>query len=102
VDGALRRVDGWSTPDGGQAELFVAQHDHPAEQRLESRYLLDVVDTDGRLRRHRRRLLQRYFHRFELERALRAAGFRSVRLFGDFDRRPVDVDARRYVALATV
>jgi SAM-dependent methyltransferase len=102
ADGALRRVDAWPAPDGGQAELFVAQHDHPAEQRLESRYLLDVVDAEGGLTRRRRRLVQRYFHRFELERALRAAGFRSVRLFGDFDRRPVDADADRYVALATV
>jgi SAM-dependent methyltransferase len=102
VDGALRRVDGWRTPEGGRAELFVTQRDHPAEQRLESRYLLDVVDEAGRLTRHRRRLVQRYYHRFELERALRSAGFGSVRLFGDFDRRPVDADARRYVALATV
>jgi SAM-dependent methyltransferase len=102
ADGALRHVDGWREPDGGHAELFVVQRDHAAEQRLESLYLLDVTGADGRVVRRRRRLVQRTFHRFELERALRGAGFSGVRVFGDFDRRPVGADASRLVALATV
>jgi SAM-dependent methyltransferase len=102
ADGAVRHVDGWREPDGGQAELFVVQRDHAAEQRLESLYLLDVTGADGRVVRRRRHLVQRTFHRFELERALRGAGFGSVRLFGDFDRRPARADGPRLVALATV
>lgn len=101
ADGALRHVDGWRDPDGGHAELFVAQRDHAADQRLESLYLLDVTDAEGRVIRRRRHLVQRTFHRFELERALRAAGFATVRLFGDFDRRPAAADGARLVALAT-
>lgn len=102
ADGALRHVDGWREPGGGHAELFVVQRDRAAEQRLESLYLLDVTDAEGRVVRRRRQLVQRTFHRFELERALRGAGFDAVRLFGDFDRRPVAADDTRLVALATV
>ncbi len=98
----LRREAEWRDAAGRDAELFVVQHHHPAEQLLESLYLLDRTGPDGTVRRERRRLLQRYFHRYELERAVRTAGFATVRMFGDFDRRPIGEDASRYVVLATV
>lgn len=97
----LRRETAWRDAAGGEAELFLLQHHHAAEQRIESLYLLDRTGADGVVRRRRARLLQRYFHRFELERAVRAAGFAAVRMFGDFDRRPIDEDARRFVVLAS-
>lgn len=100
-DGVLRREATWRDAAGRDAELWTVQHHHAAEQRIESLYLVDRVDADGVVRRSRRSLVQRYFHRYELERAVRSAGFRDVRLFGDFDRRPVDDDAARYVVLAT-
>ena len=97
----LRRETAWRDAAGRETELFVLQHHHAAEQRIESLYLLDRTDPDGPVRRSRARLLQRYFHRFELERAMRAAGFATVRMFGDFDRRPIDADAGRFVVLAS-
>jgi hypothetical protein len=52
--------------------------------------------------RRRATLRQRYFHRFELERALRAAGFARVRTFGGFGRAPVTAAARSWAFLAYV
>ena len=100
-EGVLRREATWRDAAGRDAELWTVQHHHAAEQRIESVYLVDRVGADGLVRRSRRRLVQRYFHRYELERAVLGAGFRDVRLFGDFDRRPLDDDAARYVVLAT-
>lgn len=96
----LRREATWATAGGGQADLWLVQHHHAAAQRIESLYLLDETDPAGTLRRRRARLVQRYFHRFELERALRSAGFEQIRIFGDFDRRPVAGDAERFVVVA--
>lgn len=101
ADGVLRREATWRDAAGRDAELWTVQHHHAARQRIESLYLVDRVGDDGVVRRSRRTLVQRYFHRYELERAVRSAGFRDVRLFGDFDRRPLDDDATRYVLLAT-
>lgn len=82
-------------------DLWIVQHHHVASQRIESLYLLDETDEAGSVRRRRARLVQRYFHRFELERALVSAGFGRVRLFGDFDRRPFTDAAERYVFVAS-
>ena len=100
--GVLRREATWRDAAGRDAELWLLQEVDETEQIVESLYLLDREDADGRVVRTRRRLVQRWLHRFELERALRQAGFATVRVFGDFDRRPVDASAARYVALATV
>lgn len=98
--GVPRREATWEGIGGERTDLWLVQRHAPAAQVVESLYLLDETDAEGVVRRRRARLVQRYLHRFELERALRTAGFGRVRIFGDFDRRPVDDDAARYVALA--
>lgn len=98
--GVLRREATWTSAAGGHVDLWLVQHHHAATQRIESLYLLDETDATGVVHRRRARLVQRYYHRFELERAMRAAGFGNVRIFGDFDRRPVTDDSERYVVLA--
>jgi hypothetical protein len=45
-------------------------------------------------------LRQRYWTRFELERALRGAGFRDVRCYGDFDRGPLTAASRVMAVVA--
>ncbi|MDZ7801313.1 MAG: class I SAM-dependent methyltransferase [Trueperaceae bacterium] len=98
--GVLRREAALTSAAGRHQDLWLVQHHDPATQSVTSLYLLDETDEAGVVRRTRRRLHQRYFHRYELERALRGAGFATVRIFGDFDRRPIIADAPRYVALA--
>ena len=75
--------------DDPSADLLVWQHHDAVAQVIVTEMRLDRVAPDGSVRRRRATLRQRYYHRFELERALRSAGFSSVRVFGGFDRGPV-------------
>jgi SAM-dependent methyltransferase len=83
------RAEAVRTESGAPADLLVWQRHDPVRQLIVSESRLDVADADGRLRRSSATLRQRYFGRFELERALRSAGFADVRCYGDFDRGPV-------------
>jgi SAM-dependent methyltransferase len=85
-DGVVRAEPVWRDVPG---DLLVWQQHDPVMQVVVTEHRLDQVDAEGRLHRRRATLRQRYFQRFELERALRAAGFGQVRCFGGFDRGPV-------------
>lgn len=84
----------------GEGDLFVWQTHDAAQQVVVTEHRWDRVASDGTLLRRRATLRQRYFHRFELERALRAAGFGRVRTFGGFGRAPVTDAATSWVFLA--
>lgn len=99
--GVLRHESEWSDVGGEHGELWLWQRHDPTAQIVESRYLLDQTDADGAVTRQRAHLVQRYYHRFELVRALQAAGFANVRLFGDFGRGPLREDSEVMVALAS-
>ena len=98
----LRREAVWQHVGGQQSELFVLQHHDPDMQMLESRYYLDTCDSEGYVRRQTFFLRQRYYQRFELERALQQAGFSKVRLYGDFDKRRYSQQAPLMVVLASL
>lgn len=86
--GVVRVEPAWQRIRGPDSDLFLVQDHDPGGQRITSTYLIDRIDGDGVVRRQRAQLVQRYFTRFELERAVRAAGFEQVRVFGSFDREP--------------
>lgn len=96
-DGVARVERAWS---GVRGDLWTWQHVDPVAQVVVTEHRLDTVEPDGLLHRRGVTLRQRYFHRFELERALRAAGFAHVRTFGGFDRAPVTERAVSWVYLA--
>jgi SAM-dependent methyltransferase len=48
------------------------------------------------------RFRMRWYHRYELEHLLARAGFEVVALYGDFDRRPFDRDAKEMVFVVRV
>jgi SAM-dependent methyltransferase len=48
------------------------------------------------------RFRMRWYHRYEVEHLLARAGFAIVALYGDFDRRPFDRDAREMIFIARV
>lgn len=96
-DGVVRVEPVWREVAG---DLLVWQHHDPVAQVVVTEHRLDRVDAEGRLLRRRATLRQRYFQRFELERALRAAGFGQVRSFGNFDRGPVTAGATSWVFVA--
>ncbi len=100
--GVLRRETEWADVGGGHSELFLVQHHDPVNQMVESRYLLDRVAADGVVRRRTARVLQRYYTRFELLRALQLAGLGRVRFFGGFDRCRLDERSAVLVGIAGV
>ncbi len=97
--GVLRREPVWASVME-DADLFLVQEHDPEAQLVESVYYLDTRGEGGSVTRRRARLLQRYYHRFELERALRQAGFTQVRLFGGFDRSRLESESRLIVGVA--
>jgi len=95
----LRREPYWANV-AGDSELFVLQHHDEDAQVLESRYYLDKVDTSGTLSRQVFSLTQRYYHRFELARALQVAGFSNMTFYGDFAKQRYTVRAPHLIAMA--
>jgi SAM-dependent methyltransferase len=101
-DGVVRSEPVWSGVGGDAADVLVWQHHDPVAQVVVTEHRLDAVDASGRPIRRRASLRQRYFHRFELERALLAAGFRDVRSYGGFSRGPVTRDDHSWTFVARV
>ena len=95
----LRLEPEWSRLDR-DTDLFLLQTHDPNTQTLTTRYFLDRTDESGVLRRQRSTLTQRYFYRFELERALTQNGFSRIQLYGDFDRSRFDARAPHLVVIA--
>jgi SAM-dependent methyltransferase len=97
ADGVVRVEPVWR---GVAGDLLLWQHHDPVAQVVVTEHRLDRVDAEGRLLRRSATLRQRYFQRFELERALRSAGFGHVRTFGGFERGPVTATASSWAFLA--
>lgn len=89
-------------PDGRELRQFrrVISHDYIAQvQTYEFTY--EITHPDGRVERLRDKLTMRYTFRYELEHLFYRAGFRSVEIYGGFERENVDPDhARDLVVIA--
>ena len=81
----LKIVEEWQNLAGINSELFVYQSVDKDSQIITSRYYLDTV-KDNKVERKTAYLRQRYYHRFELERALANAGFNNIKFYGDFNK----------------
>lgn len=88
-----------ATNVGSRTDLFLVQHDDPDNQLLTTTYFRDTTAADGVVRRTVTTLRQRYYTRFEIERALRSAGL-AVRLYGDFDRSRFDSRSTHLIGVA--
>ena len=97
--GVVRREPEWGDLGEG-VDLFLVQEHDPEAQVVTSHYFLDQRGPDGTLRRTTSELTQRYFHRYELERALAIAGLGRVQFYGGFDRRRWEVASPMLVGLA--
>lgn len=95
----LRLEPEWRELAGPESDLFLLQTHDADAQLLTTHYFLDIVE-DGILKRQRSTLTQRYYHRFELERALGQNGFTDVRFYGDFDRSRPSARAPHLIGIA--
>ena len=96
----LRLEPEWARVGGENGELFLLQTHDPDTQTLTSHYFLDKTDEHGVLKRQRFRLTQRYFYKFELERALLQNGFSQTQFYGDFSRSRFHARAPHLVCVA--
>jgi SAM-dependent methyltransferase len=99
-EGVVRSEPVWASAGGASSDVLVWQHHDPVAQVIVTEHRLDTIDASGRLTRRRATLRQRYYQRFELERALLAAGFRDVRTYGGFARGPLTRDDRSWAFVA--
>lgn len=95
--GVLRSVPEWGRVAGTAGQLFLLQEHDAVAQRVESRYYLDETVAEGLIRRRVVTLVQRWYTRFELERALRTAGFAQIRFGGGFAGERFDESAAHMV-----
>ena len=98
----LHQVREWAHVGGERAELFVYQTHDADAQLVTSRYYLDTVKEDGSLTRRTATLTQRYYTRFELERALYQAGFTNLKVYGGFGKERPNRQAPYLVVTATM
>ncbi len=96
---SLKIVPEWQHLSDETSELFVYQSLNKDKQIIISKYYLDSLNK-GVLQRKTSILKQRYYHRFELERALKYAGFENLQFFGDFDRSVYSVSKPHLIVLA--
>lgn len=96
--GVLRAEPEWQDLQPGLDVFLVQEHD-PMKQLLTSKYIIDQV-ANGTVTRRRTILTQRYYHRFEVERLLRAHGF-SYRLYGSFQKELLTEESHYFIAIAT-
>lgn len=96
----LRREAEWQNLDGNASDLFIVQENDTDKQLLTSHYYLDSSNTEGVLTRKRYHLKQRYYHRFEIERALQHAGFSQLTLYGNFSKDRYTVESSHMLAIA--
>jgi SAM-dependent methyltransferase len=85
LEGVLRHEgETFLEADGSRSDVFVLQRIDRVAQMAFTTHLVDSISSEGNLSREVLELQQRYFTRFEVERWLRAHGFRAE-FQGDFD-----------------
>lgn len=97
--GVVRREPEWNDL-APNTDLFLVQEHDLENQLLTSHYYLDERGEGGVVKRTTTTLRQRYYHRFELERALRSAGLGRVQFFGGFGRTRLEATSPLMVGLA--
>ena len=102
LEGVLRHEgETFLEADGSRLDVFVLQRIDRAAQMAFTTYFLDSISPEGNLSREVLELQQRYFTRFEVERWLRAHGFRAE-FHGDFDGSRLRDSSPHIVVIARV
>ena len=100
-DGVLRTQGGFTDAEGTAVTHFVSWEVDPGVQRIDALHIYDALGGDGLVRRRVSRMPLRYVHRFELELALRCAGFEQIETYGSWGLDSFDSEGDRLIAVAT-
>ncbi len=99
-DGVVRLQGTFAGPNATTVMHFVSWDVDPVEQRIDATHFYDAVTPDGSMQRRSTTMRLRYVHRYEMARALVAAGFEGIELYGSPMREPYDGDSERMVFMA--
>jgi SAM-dependent methyltransferase len=72
--------------DGMKFRRYHAAIPHPSRQVMDVTFRWEIEDADGNIEELTEGFPMRWFHRFELEHAIEAAGFEIETIYGDFKR----------------
>ena len=100
-DGVLRTQGSFTDAEGLAVTHFVSWEVDPGTQRIDALHIYDTLGGDGHVQRRVSRMPLRYIHRFELELALRCAGFEQIETYGTWALDPYDGEGDRLIAVAT-
>ncbi|MCY4114251.1 MAG: methyltransferase domain-containing protein [Chloroflexi bacterium] len=100
-DGVLRTQGSFRDAEGTAVTHFVSWVVDPGTQRIDALHTYDSLSADGHVQRRVSRMPLRYVHRFELELALRCAGFDRIETYGTWALDPFDGEGDRLIAVAT-
>lgn len=90
LDDRLSLQGPWYLPDGSRVDRWSRYQLHPAEQVVETTFLYDVTDRNGRVSRANVSFPTRYLHRFELESLLVEAGLELEGIYGSYELDSLD------------
>ena len=99
-DGLVRLQATFAGPNATTVMHLVSWDVDPVEQRIDATHFYDAVAPDGSMRRRSTTMRLRYMHRYEMARALAAAGFEGIELYGSPLREPYQGDSERMVFVA--
>ena len=99
-DGALQTHGCFIGPDNAHVTHFVSWEIDPGTQQIDATHFYDVVGTNGDLCRHFTQMKLKYIYRFELELALRCAGFTHIEVYNSPALDPFDGLQDRLVIVA--
>ncbi|MHB1415022.1 MAG: class I SAM-dependent methyltransferase [Chloroflexota bacterium] len=101
ADGRLVHDATWRLEGSGRTVLKTSsRHLDQAEQTLETTYVYDEVDSDGRTARTVASFTIRYLHRFEMQLLLERVGFVVEGLYGSYDLDEFTSDSERMIFVA--
>ena len=101
ADGRLYFEDELIDEPTGRTVQWYWRHDIDlARQMRHLVYLLDEIDEAGAVRRTRIPISLRYFYRYEMELLLRAAGFSTDAIFGNYELHPFDSHSPKMIFVA--
>ncbi len=99
-DGVQRVQSVFAGPGGASVTHLVSWEVDPATQTIAATHHYDAVGPDGAVQRRTALMRLRYLHRYEMEHALRRAGFDRIELYGGPGLAPFDANSDRMIFVA--
>ena len=100
-DGVLRLQSTFPGPGDATVIHLVGWEIDPGTQTIVATHIYDLASPEGSLQRRTTTMRLRYVHRYEMEQALRATGFRQIELYGDPTLGPFEAASERMIFAAT-